>query len=213
MTTIGIIGAGRIGAAVAQAFIGEGYEVVISNSRGPGTLTEVVDELGPRARAATAADAASAADIAVVTIPFAAYHEVPVEPLAGKIVLDTNNYYWERDGHFDDIDQGVATVSGLLQAHLPTSKVVKVFNNIRFTDINSDGSPAGTPNRRALPVSSDYPEATTFVRDFLDKIGFDSVDAGILSESWRYDRDRPAYVSRQNAEELEANLAKAPRTI
>ena len=185
MTTIGIIGAGHIGSALAHAFISQGYDVVIANSRGPESLAELVEELGPKARAATAVEAADAGDIAVVTVPFRAYHDIPVEPLAGKIVIDTNNYYFERDGHFDAVDTGEATVSGLLQAHLPTSKVVKAFNNIRFSDINSDGSPAGTPNRRALPVSSDYPEATTFVRDFLDKIGFDSVDVGILSESWR----------------------------
>jgi predicted dinucleotide-binding enzyme len=213
MATVGIIGAGHIGKALAQAFIGQGYEVVIANSRGPETLDAVVAELGPHARAGTASEAAEAADVAVVTIPFKAYLDVPVEPLAGKIVIDTNNYYWERDGHFDAIDRGEATSAGLLQEHLAGAKVVKVFNNIRFSDINTDGHAAGSPERRALPASSDYPEAVIFVTDFLDQLGFDAVDASPLSESWRFERDRPAYSSRQTREELVANLAMAPRTI
>lgn len=104
MTTVGIIGAGHIGSAVAKAFIGLGHDVVIANSRGPETLADLVAELGPKARAATAAEAAELGEFAVVTVPLAAYQDVPAAPLAGKIVLDTNNYYWERDGHIDALD-------------------------------------------------------------------------------------------------------------
>ncbi|MBX3195874.1 MAG: NAD(P)-binding domain-containing protein [Microbacteriaceae bacterium] len=213
MTTLGIIGAGHIGSQVAQAAIAHGYDVVISNSRGPETLADLVAELGPRARAATASEAARAADVAMVTVPFGRYREVPVEPLAGKIVLDSNNYYFERDGRFPELDNGEATTSGMLQAHLPTSKVVKAFNHIRSDEITSDGTPAGTPDRRALATSSDHPDAVEWVTRFYDELGFDTVDVSPLSESWRVERDRPAYVVRQNAEELRANLAKAPRTI
>ena len=156
---------------------------------------------------------AAAADIAVVTVPLRAYRDVPVEPLAGKIVLDTDNYYWERDGHIDALDRGEATTSGLLQEHLPTSKVVKAFNHIGAPDITTGGAPAGTPNRRALATAGDDPEAVAFVTDFYDRLGFDTVNIGPLSESWRVERDRPAYVVRQNADELRENLAKAPRTI
>jgi hypothetical protein len=213
MTTIGFIGAGHIGSAVARAAIAQGYDVVLSNSRGPETLAGLVAELGPNARAATASEAAEAADVAMVTVPFGKYTSVPVEPLAGKIVLDSNNYYFERDGHFDELDRGEATVSGLLQAHLPASKVVKAFNHIGAGDINTTGSPAGTPGRRALATSSDFPEAVEWVTAFYDAIGFDTVDVSPLSESWRVERDRPAYGVRQNAGELRENLAKAPRTI
>ena len=213
MTTLGIIGAGHIGSAVARAAIAHGYDVVIANSRGPETLADLIAELGPKAKAATAAEAGAAADIAMVTVPFRAHTDIPVEPLAGKIVLDSNNYYFERDGHFDELDRGEATVSGLLQRHLPTSKVVKAFNHIGAGQINTDGTPAGTPNRRALATSSDSPEAVEWVTRFYDAIGFDTVDTSPLSESWRVERDRPAYVVRQNADELRANLAKAPRTI
>lgn len=213
MTTIGIIGAGHIGSQVARAAVNQGYDVVIANSRGPETLQDLVSELGPKATAGTAQQAAEAADIAVVTVPLRAYQDVPVEPLAGKIVLDTNNYYWERDGHIAALDEGTATVSGLLQEHLPTSKVVKAFNHIQAASITTDGFPAGSPDRRALATSSDDADAVAFVTDFYDKLGFDTVNVGPLSESWRVERDRPAYGARQNADELRANLAKATRTI
>jgi hypothetical protein len=213
MTTYGIIGAGNIGSQVARVVIAQGNDVVIANSRGPETLAGLVADLGPRARAATAEEAAAAADVAVVSVPLKAYRDIPVEPLAGKVVLDTNNYYWERDGHIEALDRGEATVSGLLQEHLPTSKVVKAFNQIMAPSITTDGTPAGTADRRALATASDYPEAVELVTRLYDEAGFDTVSAGPLSESWRFERDRPAYVSRQNAQELRENLAKAQRVL
>lgn len=213
MTTIGFIGAGHIGGQIARKAVELGYDVVISNSRGPETLADLVAELGPNARAATPAEAAAAGDFAVVSVPLKRIPDVPVEPLAGKIVLDTNNYYWERDGHVPALDAGEATTSGLLQEHLPQSKVAKAFNHIRFSQITTDGTPAGTPNRRALATASDFPEAAELATRLYDEFGFDTVNMGPLSESWRTERDRPAYVIRQNAAELAENLAKAPRTI
>jgi predicted dinucleotide-binding enzyme len=213
MTTIGIIGAGHIGSQVARKAVELGYDVVISNSRGPETLTDLVAELGPRATAATAAEAAAAGDFAVVTVPLKNYKDIPVEPLAGKVVIDTNNYYWERDGRIPALDNGEATTSGLLQEHLPQSRVAKGFNHIMAKDITTDGSPAGTENRRALATASDYPDAAELVTRLYDEFGFDTVNIGRLEDSWRVERDRPAYVKRQNAAELKDNLARAPRTI
>ena len=212
MTTIGIIGAGHIGSQVARKAVELGYDVVISNSRGPETLGDLVAELGPRARAATAAEAAAAGDFAVVTVPLKNYQDIPAGPLEGKIVIDTNNYYWERDGRIPALDNGETTTSGLLQKHLPTSKVAKGFNHIFAKDITTDGTPAGTPNRRALATASDFPEAAELVTRLYDEFGFDTVNIGPLADSWRVERDRPAYVIRQNADELRENLAKANRT-
>src|SRR5215831_12848006 len=155
MSTIGLIGAGRIGSQLARLAVANGYNVVISNSRGPETLSTLVTELGPRARAATAADAAKAGDIVVVTIPLKNYRAVPVEPLAGKIVIDTNNYYPDRDGHIAELDNESTTTSELLQAHLPNSKVVKAFNHIYAAELTTHGQPAGTPDRRALVIVGD----------------------------------------------------------
>jgi 8-hydroxy-5-deazaflavin:NADPH oxidoreductase len=213
MTTIGIIGAGHIGSQVARKAVELGYDVVISNSRGPETLADLVAELGAKARAATPAEAAAAGDFAVVTVPLKNYKDIPVEPLAGKIVIDTNNYYWERDGRIPALDNGEATTSGLLQEHLPESKVAKGFNHIMASDITTDGTPTGSEDRRALATASDYPEAAELVSRLYDEFGFDTVNIGLLEDSWRVERDRPAYVVRQNAQELKDNLAKAQRTV
>jgi predicted dinucleotide-binding enzyme len=213
MTTIGIIGAGHIGSQIARKAIENGYDVVISNSRGPETLADLVTDLGPKARAATAAEAAEAGDVAVVTVPFKAYSDVPVEPLAGKIVIDTNNYYFERDGRFPELDEGRETVSGLLQKHLAESKVAKGFNAIQSQQIIDDSRPAGDPERRALVTASDHEEAAAFVTRLYDEFGFDTVNVGPLSESWRVERDRPAYGAVANVADLTAKLAEAPRTI
>ncbi|WP_223627155.1 NADPH-dependent F420 reductase [Microbacterium sp. EST19A] len=211
MTTLGIIGAGHIGSQVARVAVANGYDVVIANSRGPETLADLVAELGPQATAATAADAAAAGDAVVVTVPLHAIDRLPVEQLAGKIVLDTNNYYHERDGHIEELDKGETTTSELLQRRLPTSRIAKAFNHIYSSAITTDGTPAGTPDRRALATAGDDAEAVAFATRFYDEAGFDTVNIGPLSESWRVERDRPAYVTRQNAEELEANLAIANR--
>ena len=211
MTTIGIIGAGNIGSQVARAAIATGHDVVISNSRGPETLTDLVQELGDHARAGTSTDAAEAGDFVVVTIPLKNIDQVPVEPLAGKVVIDTNNYYPQRDGHIAVLDDEQETTLGLLQKHLPDSRVVKGFNHIMSGDITTDGSPAGTADRRALATAGDDESAKQVVTTLYDQFGFDTVDAGSTDDSWRVERDQPAYVMRQNASELKANLALAER--
>jgi len=211
MSTIGLIGAGHIGSQVARLAVSHGYDVVISNSRGPDTLSELITELGPRARAGTVDDAAAAGDIVVVTIPLKNYRQVPVAPLAGKVVIDTNNYYPQRDGHIPELDDESTTTAELLQAHLPTSKVVKAFNHIYAAQLTTDGQPAGSKNRRALVIAGDDLDAKAAVKDLLDQFGFDTVDAGPLKEGWRIQRDTPGYGPRRTAEELRRDLAAAKR--
>ena len=211
MTTIGLIGAGRIGSQVARLAVAKGYDVVLSNSRGPETLSALVAALGPKVRAATVTGAAQAGDIVVVTIPLKSYRTVPVEPLAGKIVIDTNNYYPQRDGHIPELDDESTTTAEPLQAHLPKSKVVKAFNHIYAAELTSDGRPPGTKNRRALVIAGDDAGAKKTVAHLLDQFGFDTVDAGPLKEGWRIQRDTPGYGPRRTAEELRKDLAAAKR--
>jgi len=211
MTTIGLIGAGHIGSQVGRLAVSHGYNVVVSNSRGPETLAGLVAELGPKARAATALEAAKAGDIVVVTIPLKNIKTVPVEPLVGKIVVDTNNYYPQRDGHIAELDAETTTTAELLQAHLPKSKVVKAFNHIYAAELTTHGQPAGAPNRRALVIAGDDAMAKKVVTEMLDAFGFDTVDAGALKEGWRIQRDTPGYGPRRNAEELKGDLAAAKR--
>jgi len=211
MPTIGLIGAGHIGGQIARLAVKNGYDVVISNSRGPDTLRALVGELGPHARAGTAEDAARAGDIVVVTIPLKHYRQVPVEPLAGKVVIDTNNYYPQRDGHIPELDDESTTTSELLQEHLRASKVVKAFNHIYAAEITTHGQPAGTKNRRALAVFGNDPDARQAVTRLIDQFGFDTVDGGRLDESWRIQRDTPGYGPRRNADDLRKDLGAAKR--
>ncbi|GIF16489.1 NADPH-dependent F420 reductase [Actinoplanes teichomyceticus] len=195
MTTIGLIGSGNIGSTVARLAVAAGYDVVLSNSRGPETLRDLVGELGPKARAATPAEAAVAADIVVVTVPLKAYPQIPAEPLAGKVLIDTNNYYPERDGRIEELENGSTTTGELLQRHFAAAKVVKGFNNIWFEHLARLGRPAGAPDRSALPVAGDDAAAKLVVTEFFDRIGYDTVDVGPLAENWRTQRDTPVYVA------------------
>jgi predicted dinucleotide-binding enzyme len=213
ITTIGIIGAGNIGSQLARLGVQHGYRVVLSNSRGPETLTDLVAEIGDGVTAATAEEAGAAGDIAIVTVPLKNVDDVPVAPLEGKIVIDTNNYYPQRDGHIAGLDSAQTTTAGLLQAHLPTSKVVKVFNHIFAADLTTANTPAGTPGRRALAVYGDDADARATVSALVDEFGFDTVDGGPLSESWRSERDQPAYVKAFDADQLRAALAEGKRDI
>ncbi len=203
---LGIIGAGSIGSAIAAVAIKHGHTVVIANSRGPQTLGDLVAELGPSATAGTALEAAEFGDLVVVTIPLKAIYTVPVEPLAGKVVIDTNNYYPQRDGQIAELDDATTTSSGLLAAHLPTSRVVKAFNHLYAKDIADHGLPAGTPGRRALAIAGDDPDAKAQVAALLDEFGFDAVDAGPLAEGRRYQPGTPAYGPRLDAAHMREAL-------
>jgi 8-hydroxy-5-deazaflavin:NADPH oxidoreductase len=211
MTTIGIIGSGHVGSNLARAAIAHGYDVVLSNSQGSDTLAGLVRDLGPHSTAATPAEAAAEGDFAIVAIPITTVDQVPVEPLAGKVVIATINYFPQRDGHFPEIDNGTTTVPGLLQAHLPTSRVVRAFSMINAGEMSSDGHPKGDPKRRALALAGDDPPAKQLVANLYNEFGFDALDIGGLNESWRVDVDQPAFVVPQNLAELKANVARAKR--
>lgn len=209
--TIGLIGAGHIGSQIARAAIASGYDIVISNSRGPETLTDLVSELGPRSRAGTTEDAATAGDLVVVAVPLKAIGDAPAEPLIGKTVIDANNYYPRRDGNIAALDADSVTSSELLQSRLPGAKVVKAFNHIYARQITSDGTPSGTPNRRALAIAGDDRAAKAQVAELIDGFGFDVIDVGPLAESWRIQPGTPGYVEQLNAEQLTTALAAAKR--
>jgi predicted dinucleotide-binding enzyme len=193
VTVIGFIGSGNIGGTVARLSVAAGFQVVLSNSRGPATLAGLVADLGPLARAGTAGEVATAGDIVVVSIPFRAYVSVPAAPLAGKVVLDTCNYYPERDGHIAALDDGTETSSELLQHQLAGADVVKVFNNIFYKHLGALARPAGAADRSYLPIAGDSPDAKAEAARFIDSIGYGVVDAGDLSDSWRQEPGMPLY--------------------
>jgi predicted dinucleotide-binding enzyme len=193
MTTVGLIGSGRIGGTVAKLAVAAGHSVILSNSRGPDTLQGLASQLGPLARAGTGQEAAEGGDLVVVTIPLRAFQQVPAGPLAGKVVIDTCNYYPQRDGRLPELDSGTLTSSELIQRHLAGSAVVKVFNNIFYKHLESLSRPSGAPDRSFLPIAGDDPAAKAAVTEFLDSIGYGTVDAGPLAEGWRQQPGTPVY--------------------
>ena len=184
MTTIGFIGSGEIGSTIARLAIAAGHQVVLSNSRGPETLTDTVAELGPLASAATSSEAAAAGDIVVVTVPVKAFPDLPAGSLSGKTVIDTCNYGPERDGHISELDDASLTSSELLARYVPDAMIVKAFNNIYFKHLLSLARPAGSTDRSYLPIAGDSAPAKAAVTAFIDSIGYGVVDAGSLSDGW-----------------------------
>lgn len=211
-TTWGFIGSGNIGSTVARLAVDAGHNVVMSNSRGPDTLGDLIADLGPNARAATAAGAASAGDIVVVTIPLSNYTSVPAADLAGKVVIDTMNYYPDSDGPIAGLDDESTTTSEVLQAHLPESQVVKVFNNIYFEHLAVLARTSGDPERSALTIAGDAIDVKQTVTTLLDEIGYDAVDLGPLSGGWRTQRDTAAYGAMYTADTNDWSIGAKPGT-
>jgi 8-hydroxy-5-deazaflavin:NADPH oxidoreductase len=195
MTTVGFIGSGHIGGTVARLSVAAGYRVILSNSRGPQTLSELAGELGSLAAAGTAEQAAGGGDIVVVSIPFHAYPSVPAAPLAGQPVIDTCNYYPQRDGQVAELDSRSVTSSELIQRHLAAARVVKAFNNIFYQHLLSLSRPSGAADRSYLPIAGDDADAKAEVTTFLDAIGYGAVDVGTLADSWRQEPGTPVYGS------------------
>jgi len=193
MTTLGLIGSGHIGSTVALLAIAAGHEVVLSNSRGPDTLRDLVAELGPHARAATREEAAGAGDIVVVSVPVMADSSMAGLALAGKVVVDTGNYYPQRDGHIPELDGKQLTSSEYLQQFIPDALVVKGFNNIYYMHLRNLARPKGAADRSYLPIAGDSQAAKVTVAEFLDSLGYGAVDAGSLADSWRQEPGAPAY--------------------
>jgi 8-hydroxy-5-deazaflavin:NADPH oxidoreductase len=212
VTTIGIIGSGHVGSNLAKAAIAHGYQVVLSGSGKPDTIEALVGRLGPQARAATPDEAGAAGDFVIVATPIGAVESIPAEPLVGKVVIATINYFPQRDGHITEIDDGTITVPGVLQRHLPDSRVVRAFSMLDAADMSGDGHPAGDPARRAIAIAGDDAAAKRLVAGLIDEFGFDVVDLGDLAESWRVDPGQKGFVTHQTESELRANAAAAHRS-
>jgi len=192
MTTVGFIGSGQIGSAIARLAVEAGHQVVLSNSRGPETLADTVAELGPRASAATSGQAAAAGDIVVVSVPVRAFPDLPAA-LAWKTVIDTCNYGPERDGNIPDLDGESLTSSELLLRYIPDAMLAKALNNVFFKHLLALARPAGAADRSYLPIAGDSAPAKAAVTEFIDSIGYSVVDAGPLADSWREATGTPAW--------------------
>lgn len=194
---IGIIGAGYIGGNAARLFAKAGHEVAIANSRGPETLTDLTSEIGENAKAVTVGEAADFGDIVLVSIPLGKYKELPADAFAGKIVIDTNNYYPERDGQIPELDGDETTSSELLQEHLAGAKIVKGFNTIWFEHLKTQGNKdLPTEERRAIFIAGDDRDAKRTVSDLIEEIGFAAYDTGSLRDGGRVQQPGTAIYNR-----------------
>ncbi|MEF2072662.1 NADPH-dependent F420 reductase [Consotaella aegiceratis] len=206
---IGIIGAGFVGRTVGKLAVQHGHQVMLSNSRGPETLFSLRYGIG--CETGTAEQAAAFGDVVLAAVPLVAYSQIPVEPLAGKIVFDANNYYPQRDGRIGELDRKETTTSEMLARHLPQSRIVKVFNAITMNDLESDGRPSGSPERRAIPIAGDDTEGKAIAVRLLDEFGYDAVDAGPLREGWRFEHGTPVYCVPLDRDTLERTMAATKR--
>ena len=207
---IGIVGAGLIGGTLATLFTRAGHQVALANSRGPETLADQVAALGPQARAVTATEAAAFGEVVVVAIPLGAYPDLDPAPYAGKVVVDANNYYSERDGHIAPLDERRATSTGLLAQHLAGAHVVKAFNTLDSRTLAARGRPgAPADDRLAIPVAGDAPAAKSVLSGLIDEIGFAALDAGTLADSWRLEPGTPVYGAEVTTAEALTLLAEA----
>lgn len=191
MTTIGTIGAGKIGSAFARLAQNAGVDITLSNSRGADSLRDLASSIGEHVTAGDTADAVRA-DVIVLTIPLRAVTALPSDLLDGKVVIDTSNYYPQRDGAITDLDENRTTTAELVQAHFPGARIVKAGNNIFSGHLETLGRPAGG-ERAVLAIASDDADATAVVTALLDDLGYDVLNTGALADSWRFERDRPAY--------------------
>ncbi|MEV4535491.1 NADPH-dependent F420 reductase [Asanoa sp. NPDC049518] len=201
---IGIVGSGKVGGALTRRFREIGHDVAVANRRGPESLRPLADQTG--ATAATVSDAAEKSDIVVLAVPMRAVPDLPPQPFDGKIVVDANNYYAERDGEIEDIADRAVSSSRWVADHFPGARVVKAFNNISAPRLADGGKPHGEPGRIALPIAGDDTAAKQVVEGLVDELGFDPVDAGTLDASWRQQPGTPVYLTDLPVEKLRTGL-------
>ncbi|WFE95232.1 NAD(P)-binding domain-containing protein [Micromonospora sp. WMMD987] len=204
---IGIIGSGHIGGTLTRRLRSLGHDVTVTNSRGPDSLTDLAQETG--AVAGTLEQAVQDAELVVVAVPLLVVPELPAPLFDGKIVVDADNYYPQRDGDIAELLDRSLTSSRWTADHLKGARVVKTFNNIQAAHLMDRGRPAGAGDRIALPVAGDDAEAKQLVMQLVDALGFDPVDAGTLDESWRQQPDTPVYGTDRDAEGVRQGLAEA----
>jgi predicted dinucleotide-binding enzyme len=206
---VGIVGSGKIGATTARLFAKAGHEVAVSNSRGPESLASLVEEIGPRARAATVEEAADFGEVVLVAMPFFAYETLPADRLSGKVVVDAMNYYAGRDGEINF--NGLSSTEAVAR-HLPDSRLVKAFNTMYYETLRTEGRPSAPEEERlVLFVAGDDGEAKALVSQLNEEIGFAPVDTGSLSDGRKQEPGSPIYNVPMKPEQARETLAGMPR--
>lgn len=204
--TIGIIGAGRVGTALARRALEAGYEVRLATARPPADLELMLEFVAPGAKAGTIEAVAAESDILVLALPLSRYRSLPPDLFVGRIVVDAMNYWAPTDGALPEFERGLSSTE-VLAGHLEGARLVRSFNHMGYHEIDGAARRSGDPERRALAVAGDDPSARRVVAAFIDRIGFDPVDVGGLSAAGRFDVGTPIFGAPLGAQAMRAALA------